>query len=689
MPDINNQEDPFLNANDGLAPLREEEQADELEVYLQSKIIGNIEGKFTQADQRREEDEDRWLGAYHNYRGAYGKDVKFRESEKSRVFVKITKTKVLAAYGQLLDILLGNGKFPLNVKETDVPDGIAEHAQLDTPEPPQQPQSTGLDVGYKGDGRELKPGANLSSVSAGEGFLGDLEDKYGGHVTEGNASPIAPTVKPAQEAARAMNKLIGDQLGETNATTALRDSLFEQVLLGTGVVKGPFTDAKERGVWQTDQETGERTYLPTFKKVPRVEHVSLWDFYPDPDARILEDAEWAIQRHKLNRQQMSSLKSKPFFDTEEVDKAVNLGANYVQKDYELEIEAENSNDTRVTDRFEVLEYWGPIEFEEAVEAGLDVEGKDIVDQIFVNVWICNGFVLRITENPFTPNRIPYQMFPYEKNPYSIFGIGVPENMADSQQIMNGHARMAIDNLALAGSLMFDVDESALAPGQTFEIKPGKVFKRAAGMPGQSVYGIKFPNTAVENMQMFDKFRQLADESTGLPSYSHGQTGIQSTTRTAAGMSMLMGAASLNIRTVVKNIDDYLLRPLGEGFYNWNYQFYEGDLPIHGDLDVIATGTSSLMQREVKSQKLLQLLQMVSNPALAPFAKIPNILKEIAITMDIGAEEFISTPEEAAVYAKIMGMVNNPQELPPAQPGAAPGDVPTTAIPGEKGFSGNA
>ena len=57
--------------------------------------------------------------------------------------------------------------------------------------------------------------------------------------------------------------------------------------------------------------------------------------------------------------------------------------------------------------------------------------------------------------------------------------------------------------------------------------------------------------------MFDKFRQLADEQTGIPSYSHGQTGVQSMTRTASGMSMLLGAASLNIKTVIKNLDDFL------------------------------------------------------------------------------------------------------------------------------------
>ncbi len=51
--------------------------------------------------------------------------------------------------------------------------------------------------------------------------------------------------------------------------------------------------------------------------------------------------------------------------------------------------------------------------------------------------------------------------------------------------MNGHARMAIDNLALSGSLVFDVDESALVGGQSMEIYPGKIFKRQAGVPGRS------------------------------------------------------------------------------------------------------------------------------------------------------------------------------------------------------------
>ena len=78
----------------------------------------------------RRSDEERWLEAFHNYRGKYYKNVHFREHEKSRVFVKVTKTKVLAAYGQLVDVLFSANKFPISVEETKVPEGVAEFAHL-------------------------------------------------------------------------------------------------------------------------------------------------------------------------------------------------------------------------------------------------------------------------------------------------------------------------------------------------------------------------------------------------------------------------------------------------------------------------------------------------------------------------------------------------------------------------------
>jgi hypothetical protein len=89
-------------------------------------LVGHIRSKFQQAETSKIYDEKRWLKAYRNYRGLYGPEMAFRDNEKSRIFVKITKTKVLASFGQIIEVLFSQNKFPLGINPTSVPEGIAE-----------------------------------------------------------------------------------------------------------------------------------------------------------------------------------------------------------------------------------------------------------------------------------------------------------------------------------------------------------------------------------------------------------------------------------------------------------------------------------------------------------------------------------------------------------------------------------
>ena len=671
------EENTFLNANN----LYEEVEGEagknlDLEFHQQTNLVGIIKNRFHQAQDARKTDETRWLKAYENYRGLYSNSIKFRDSEKSRIFVKITKTKVLAAFGQLVDVIFGTGKFPIGINETKIPEGEMANAYLDTqtgapgiessigegeiPDDIGNRLDNPYEVGYEGDGKILKPGATL-----GKGlFEESLENKLDGKLTEGlSPNPAALEISPAQKAARRMEKLIHDQIDESKGSSEIRNALLESALLGTGIVKGPFNFNKKLHQWETNED-GERNYNPLEVRVPRIEFVSCWDFYPDPAATSVEECEYVVHRHKMNKSQLRQLRNMPYFNEDAIRECIQQGPNYEEKDFESQLKDDSRGEDYETN-FEVFEYWGIMDAEYARDVGIDLpDTVDDLDEVQINAWVCGNSLLRAVINPFTPYRLPYHAFPYERNPYNFFGIGVAENMDDSQQIMNGHARMAVDNLAMAGSLVFDVDESALVGGQSMEIYPGKIFRRQAGMPGQAIHGLKFPNTAPENMMMFDKFRQLADEQTGIPSYSHGQTGVQSMTRTASGMSMLLGASSLNVKTVVKNLDDFLLRPLGEAFFQWNMQFFEGGLDVKGDLEVKATGTNSLMQKEVRSQRLTMFLQTAQNPAVAPFVKISKLISELAYSLDLDPDEILNDPEEAAMMAQIIGMQNAGQATSP-------------------------
>ena len=109
-----------------------------MDEYEEHRLVGLVKSRFMDSETGRRPDEERWLKAYKNYRGIYDSTTQYRDNERSKVFIKITKTKVLAAYGQIVDILFSQNKFPITVESTPVPEGIAEFAHLS--QQPQQPE---------------------------------------------------------------------------------------------------------------------------------------------------------------------------------------------------------------------------------------------------------------------------------------------------------------------------------------------------------------------------------------------------------------------------------------------------------------------------------------------------------------------------------------------------------------------
>lgn len=644
-----------------------------------SGLCAFIKERFARSKDKRLSDETRWLESYRNYRGIYGPDVQFTDTEKSKAFIKITKTKVHAAYAQIVDILLAGNKFPIGVEASPLPEGISESVHVDPKEPEGLASSTST---------LARP--DISSLL---GPVSEKLDPVKDKLKEGpGVTNTSFTWEPAKIAAKKMEKKLQDQLLEANADKSLRSFVFEMALFGTGVYKGPLIRDKEYPKWSADGE-----YTPVIKPIADMEFVSCWDAYPDPEAMNMTECEYFIQRHRMSKTQLRSLKNRPAFLEDKIEKAIEDGYNFVPeywestlKDYEV---------TASSERFEVFEYWGTADkdFEEITELDIPKQFKD-KDQVQVNIWICNDQILRVVFNPLKPMRIPFHACPYELNPYSFFGIGIAENMTDTQLLMNGFMRMAVDNGVLSGNIILEVNENNLVPGQDMKLYPGKIF-RTQGSQGQSIWATKIDNKSQENLMMFDKARQLADEATGMPSYAHGQGGIQGIGRTASGMSMLMGAAAQNVKAVVRNIDDYLLVPLGKDLFAFNMQF-DFDKDFIGDLEVVAQGTQSLMRNEVRSQKVLQFLQVTNNPVDGPWVKRDYLLRELAESLDLEADKSVNDPREAGLQAMLMQEMMKAQGIDPNQGGGSQGQSPSVPgtdagsnpgsapVPQEQGFSGS-
>ena len=109
-----------------------------------------------------------------------------------------------------------------------------------------------------------------------------------------------------------------------------------------------------------------------------------------------------------------------------------------------------------------------------------------------------------------------------------------------------------------------------------------------------------------------------------------------------------------MKTVIKNIDDMLLKPLGEAYFQWNMQFNEEAEDIIGDLEIKPRGVAAVMQKEVRTQRLTSLLQTVANP-------MPDSL--------------VNDANEAQLYAQMLqGLMANVQQGTGEAAGAADGQA---------------
>ena len=253
-------------------------------------------------------------------------------------------------------------------------------------------------------------------------------------------------------------------------------------------------------------------------------------------------------------------------------------------------------------------------------------------------------------------------------------------MRDSQTTMNAATRIWIDNLALSSGPLVEVNTDLLADGEDpTEIYPWRVFLRSGGDGASPAVRYYQPVANANGLnQIVELFRRFADETTSLPSYTPGEQ-TRSLNKTATGISMLMGAANVALKSTIKNIDDFLLEPMVESLFHFNMEFGT-DEDAKGDLKIVPRGSTALVQKEVQSQRLLQFLSLVSNPMDAALVDRPQLLRDIARSMDIDPDEILKSMEqlEAEQALQNQAIAGASPGLPMAEESAAmgpPGNPP--------------
>lgn len=123
-------------------------------------------------------------------------------------------------------------------------------------------------------------------------------------------------------------------------------------------------------------------------------------------------------------------------------------------------------------------------------------------------------------------------------------------------------------------------------------------------------------------------------------------------KTASGISMLMGQANVGFKTVMRNIDDFWIEPIVEAFDKLYMALgmYPQELMI--PLKISASGTQSIIAREIVVENIMKLLQITANPQDAMFLKRPEAIREVATRLDL--RDYVKSEEE---INQILTMLN--------------------------------
>ena len=597
----------------------ERDMAERLRVFgvrLQSKADDQV--------QQRYSIDERWLDDLRQFNGQYDKvtAATLAASGGSKLFVNITRNKVNAAEARLIDILFPTDDRNWGIQPTPVP-YLSKIAKDEDPVQNEDGSPFVTDKGVQVEKRDIAQGV----------------------------------IEEARERSNAMQDEIADQLTETNYNSVNRDMVHDAVLYGTGILKGPVILGKTRQKWSEvvdDQGQVAQVIEIVEDLKPGAERVDPWDFFPDMQSRSIDDAEFIFQRHYMSKKALRDLADKPGFLRTQIAEVLKQDADNSHTATHLqEMQSMAGLSSYENGRFEVWEYHGPVEKEDLIAAGVEVDEDDVFTDYNGVVWFSEGRVIKAVINPADTGDMPYSVFNWEGDDTSVFGVGIPFLMRSSQKVLNATWRMLMDNAGLSVGPQTVINSQVVRPADgNWRLTPHKVWELTDKNGNvNNVFGsFEINSHMTELIALFQYARQIADEETALPQIAQGEQG--SATDTASGMSMLMNSANTMLRRVVKNFDDDVTRPFIKRMYDWNMQFNPKE-DVKGDFCIDARGTSSLLVKEQQAANLMNLMNIAASPLLEPLTNTAALYRKVVSSMQIEADEIVKSTEEIELETQKM------------------------------------
>lgn len=549
--------------------------------------------------------ETEWLENIRMYEGKYtdAQQAKFKARDRSQAFANLIRVKCDFAISRMCEMVAPTDDRNWDITHSPQPELIAAMRRDDVMEGP--------------DGQPVS-----------------VEDH------------AAQVLQEAADKAAKMRRYMDDQLTECEYNAQIRKVLRDSIRLGTGVLKGPSVIGRTKSAWRRDTATGTSVYVEEEDLTPIGTWVDPWDFFPEFAAPSPEQAEVIFERHRCNRKYLRKLAKQPGFSAKRLNDVLDGHTRSYWLGQVSQVRGDTLNSPYKDGQYELWEYHGPLKAEEARLMGIEIDEGDNITEVMACVFFVEGKVVKASLNIQPDEAVTYYTYNWRKRDGCIFGYGMPQDGAHSQEAANSAWRLVLDNAAMSAIPQVVINSRLLKPvDKNYTMYPGKQWEMTEpNKTVQEAFGtFNVPANMQGLLEIFTFARELLDYETGISMLAQGQQG-PSVTKTALGMSMLMNSASATLRQKVKEFDDEITAPFISNLYNWNMKF-NPDEDAKGDYTIVPLGSSSLLVREQQTQGLMQMMQMAQMPMLAPWVKWDELFRAAVQSMSINGDRFVKTKAE--------------------------------------------
>ena len=546
---------------------------------------------------------------------------------RSTVVLNITRPYVDAACARVADMLLPTDDSPWAIRPTP----IATLTGMVSPKDEQMgaPAMPGMPMGQPGQmpGHPIMPGGQPGAMPAQQQDAAQAD------------------MSAANQAAEGATKQIEDWLVECQWHAEVRKVIEDCARLGTGILKGPVPRVLRRRAMS--MQDGVVSLVIEESIAPESKAVSPWNFYPDGGCgESIHEGSGVWERDSITAKALRQLKGGDYIDGQ-IDKVLEEGPQAKHNQPGFTVGSVKAADADV---FDIWYYYGIAEHEDLLAAGVELPGDDQVSAHAI-VTMINGHVIKAAINPLESGECPYDVMVWQRKAGLPWGMGVAMQINTPQRMLTAATRNLMDNAGMSAGPQVVVRKGALVPANgTWEITPRKLWFVSDGADVASVEqafkAFNIPSMQAELMGIIQFAMKMAEDVTGMPAMMQGQN--TNAPDTVGGMVMVQNNAGTVLRRIARLFDDRVTEPHIRRYYEWLMLFGEDDA-IKGDFTIDARGSTALFERDAQTQQIMQMGQLVMNPAFGidPEKWITETLK----AQRLDPERFLMDAEKKAALAQ--------------------------------------